>query len=203
MMIQKEVDYKKDDGKWQVLASKYLICRPWLTARVDKVKLPTGVVNDEYYVLEYPDWVNTIAITQSGQFVLIRQYRHALGETRFELCGGVCEKGETPLAAAQRELLEETGFGNGKWSDYMTISANASSMNNLTYCFLARDVEHISSQHLDKTEDLSVHLMSPEEVFRLLQHNEFRQALMVAPLWKYFATTNIPLLTKKSGEKSI
>ncbi len=202
-MIQKKVYHKDEDGKWQVLASKYLIRRPWLTARVDKVKLPTGVVNDEYYVLEYPDWVNTIAITKAGQFVLVRQYRHALGETRFELCGGVCEKGETPLAAAQRELLEETGFGNGKWSDFMTISANASSMNNLTYCFLAKDVELVSSQHLDKTEDLSVHLMSRKEVSRLLQGNEFRQALMVAPLWKYFATTGRPLSTMRPREKSI
>lgn len=184
----------KDDGKWEILDSKYLIRRPWLTARVDKVKLPTGVINDEYYVLEYPDWVNTIAITPQGEFVMVRQYRHALGETRFELCGGVCEKGETPLKAAQRELLEETGYGKGTWSLYMTISANASAMNNLTYCFIAKGVELISSQHLDKTEDLSVHVMTRQEVFQLLRNDEFKQALMVAPLWKYFALTGMPEL---------
>jgi len=42
-------------GKWKILDSKYIIKRPWLTARVDKVELPNGVVNPEYYVLEYPD----------------------------------------------------------------------------------------------------------------------------------------------------
>lgn len=46
---------EKNDRQWKVLESKYVIKRPWLTARVDKVQLPTGVVNDEYYVLEYPD----------------------------------------------------------------------------------------------------------------------------------------------------
>ena len=52
---------EKNDRQWKVLESKYVIKRPWLTARVDKVQLPTGVVNDEYYVLEYPDWINVIA----------------------------------------------------------------------------------------------------------------------------------------------
>ena len=66
---------KTNDRQWEVLESEYLIQRPWLTARRDKVKLPNGVVNDEYYVLEYPDWVNVIAITEDGRFVMERQYR--------------------------------------------------------------------------------------------------------------------------------
>ena len=52
---------KEDDKKWEILHSEYLIRRPWLTARRDCVRLPDGVVNDEYYVLKYPDWVNVIA----------------------------------------------------------------------------------------------------------------------------------------------
>ena len=43
---------------WVTLGSEYLVRRPWLTARRDCVRLANGVVNDEYYVLEYPDWVN-------------------------------------------------------------------------------------------------------------------------------------------------
>jgi hypothetical protein len=53
-------------------------------------------------------------------------------------------------------------------------------------------VERVAAQHLDKTEDLSVHLMNRKEVFQLLQADEFRQALMAAPLWKYFAITGMP-----------
>lgn len=86
--------------KWKTLSQRYLIEKPWLTARVDKVELPTGAVIDEYYVLEYPDWVNTIAITKEGKFVFVRQYRYALGKTVNELCAGVIEKGEEPMAAA-------------------------------------------------------------------------------------------------------
>ena len=172
---------------WKTLETEYLIREPWLTARRDKVELPTGVVLNDYYVLEYPDWVNTIAITREGDFVLVRQYRHALGVTSMELCAGVIEKDETPLEAAQRELLEETGYGKGTWQPWMTLSANPGTMTNLCHCFLATDVEKVDEQHLDLTEDLEVHLLSRQQVYELLLDNKLYQALMYAPLWKYFA----------------
>lgn len=83
----------KDKMDWEVLSSVYLIKRPWLTARKDCVKLPNGIVNDEFYVLEYPEWVNVIAITKDGKMVLVHQYRHGIRKTCYELCAGVCEEG--------------------------------------------------------------------------------------------------------------
>lgn len=177
---------KYEDRKWEVLHREYLYREPWFTARRDHVRLPNGQEIKDYYVLEYPDWVNTIAITRDGEFVMVRQYRHGIEETRYELCAGVCEPNETPLQAAQRELLEETGYGHGKWLPLMNISGNTSTTNNLTHCFLAIDVERISDQHLDDAEDLSVHLLSEQEIWNLLQNDQLRQSLMVAPLWKYF-----------------
>lgn len=195
---QKEKDEKKpappkdllrdtNDRKWEIKNSRYIIERPWLTARCDHVKLPTGAEIPEYYILEYPDWVNVIALTQEGKFVMVRQYRHGLQETRYELCAGVCEKGEDPLESAKRELYEETGYAGGHWEPWMTISANASTMTNLTHCYLAIGVERIAGQHLEETEDITVHLLSKEEVKKLLQTDEVKQSLMAAPLWKYFA----------------
>jgi 8-oxo-dGTP pyrophosphatase MutT (NUDIX family) len=176
-----------EDKKWTILKSEYLIQRPWLTARRDHVRFPDGRENPEYYVLEYPDWVNVIAITKDGQFVMERQYRHALGRTSYELPCGVMEKGEEPLEAIKRELLEETGYGGGEWQHLMDISANSSTMNNMTHCFLATGVEKISEPHLDATEELEVYLLSREKVWELLKTNQFVQALMVAPLWKFFS----------------
>ena len=97
----------ENDISWQTLSSEYLIKRPWLTARRDVVRLPNGVVQDEYYVLEYPDWINVIALTRDGRMILERQYRHALGETSYEIVAGVMEQGESPEEAARRGLLEE------------------------------------------------------------------------------------------------
>jgi len=176
---------EQDEVKWAILKSEYIIKRPWLTARRDEVELPDGRIIPEYYVLEYPDWVNVIAITRDGYFVMERQYRHAAGRTNFELPCGVMESGETPLEAARRELQEETGYGNGEWKELMTLSPNPSTMTNMTHCFLATNVEKICNQKLDATEDLSVHLLSREEVVDLLKRNDMIQSLMVAPLLKY------------------
>ena len=175
-----------EEKKWKVLSTEYLFRRPWLTARKDVVELPDGRVNPEYYVLEYPDWVNVIAITQDGEFVLNRQYRHGLGKTCFELPCGVIEEGETPEEAARRELLEETGFAGGEWTPWMTLSANPSTSDNLVHSFLAVGVSKVAGQSLDATEDIDVYLKSPEYVRQLLEENQILQALMAAPLWKYF-----------------
>ena len=115
---------KGESKRWTTLKSEYLVKRPWLTARRDMVQLPNGVINDEYYVLEYPDWVNVIAITADGQFVFVRQYRYGLGIDSVELCAGVAEPGETPEQSARRELQEETGYGGGKWTKLIEISQN-------------------------------------------------------------------------------
>lgn len=136
---------KQEDLSWKVLHSEYLFRCPWLTVRRDAVELPNGHTIPDYYVLEYPDWVNTIALTDDDQFVMVRQYRHGLRYTGYELCAGVCEKGETPEQAARRELLEETGFGGGTWQSLMDISGNTSTTNNLTHCFLATGVSSRTS----------------------------------------------------------
>ncbi len=172
---------------WKTLRSEYLMQRPWLTARRDEVELPDGRRMNEYYVLEYPDWINVIAVTTEGKIVLERQWRHALGEMSTEIVAGVMEAGETPLEAAQRELQEETGYVGGTWRKLMTLAPNSSTMNNHCHCFLAEGVEHNGKTHFDYTEDIEVMLRSREEVFSMLQQGVFHQALIVAPLWKYFA----------------
>ena len=178
---------EKKMEKWKVLGREYLYRRPWLTVRRDRVRLPTGAVNNEYYVLEYPTWVNVIAIDREGRFVMVEQYRHGLQEVFTELVAGVAEEGEAPLEAAQRELLEETGYAGGTWRLNTVLSANPGSQNNLSYSFIATGVERVAEQHLDETEDVAVRLLSRDEVLQLLRSDTLKQALMAAPLWKYFA----------------
>ena len=177
----------KEIKKWTTLESRYIIRRPWLTARVDKVQLPDGRINPEHYVLEYPEWVNITAIDKEGRFVFVRQYRHGMDMVLDELCAGVVEQGESPLNAAKRELAEETGYGGGTWREIMTIGQNPSICDNITHCFLAEGVEPIGDQSLDAGEDIAVLLLSRDEVDAMMYGNRQLQALMAAPLWRYIA----------------
>ena len=172
---------------WKTLKSEYLFKRPWLTARRDTCQLPDGRINDEYYVLEYPTWVHVLAITKEGEMVIIRQYRHGLGRTCFEIVAGCVEEGEDPLVAAKRELEEETGYTGGEWREVMQFSCNASAMNNITHSFQAFGVEKTADQHLDATEDIEIYTFSQDKVREMLQNGEFMQASMIAALYKFFS----------------
>ena len=105
---------KLENRKWRVLKSTPLLnLGPWLNVRQEVVELPNGTQIPAWFVMDFPNWVNVIAITKEGDFVMIDQYRHALGETHYELVAGVVDEGETPLQAAMRELSEETGYEGG------------------------------------------------------------------------------------------
>ena len=187
-MTKDKKQRNNEEMKWKTLSSKQLIDRPWMRVRCDKVQLPDGRVHEEYYVLSYPSWVNVIAETEEGDIILERQYRHGLDIVSTEICAGVMEEGETPLEAAQRELEEETGYGGGEWKEIMTVAPNPGVMDNLCHCFYAKRVRKTCEQHLDDTEDIDVFLCPKQEVKQMLIRGEFIQALMVAPLWKFFST---------------
>lgn len=178
--------FPDDPPPWKVLETRYVSNKDWYTVRVDRVELPTGAVIAEYWVSEYRPWVNVVAVTPDDQVVLIRQYRHGLGQVHFEIPAGTTDPGETSLeAAARRELLEETGYAGGRWSPLMTLSANPALQNNLTYTFLAEGVEKTAAPKLEASEDLRLHVTPFAELQALLDSGEIVQALHAAPLAKY------------------
>ena len=60
---------------WKTLSSHYVHKGPWATLRVDKCQMPNGTIVDEYFVLEYPNWANAVAVTEDNKIILVRQYR--------------------------------------------------------------------------------------------------------------------------------
>ena len=174
--------------KWKVIKSENILSLgTWLSVRQETVELPSGKQIPTWFILEFPDWINVIAITRDGHFVMEDQYRHALGQTCYELVAGVIDPGETPLQAAQRELAEETGYGKGTWELFMTLSPNPTNHNNLPYTFLARDVEKIGEPNQEATEEINVQILTRDDVRELLDRGMILQALHAAPLWKFFA----------------
>lgn len=178
---------RKEIKKWKCLSSEYLFQEPWLTVRRQRMELPDGTVVPSYYVLEYPAWICVVALTKEGKMIMVRQYRAGIEKVLLELCAGVVDPEDaTFMDAAKRELLEETGYGNGKWELYMTTSANPGTHSNVTYCFLATDLEKVEESHPEKTEDLSVELWEPERILEMLQKDEILQSMHASVLWKYF-----------------
>ncbi len=173
--------------KWKVLGSDYLLKSRWLKVRKDHVMMPSGVEMDDYFVLEYPDWVNVIAITDKGEFIIEQQYRHGTQTVDYELCAGTLEKNETALEAAQRELLEETGFAGGEWTLYCESAPNPAAMTNMNYTYIAMGVKYSGSRHLENTEDIKIDLLSYEELKQIVKEGKIKQGQMLAPLWKYIA----------------
>ncbi len=177
---------QNDEKKWTILESEYVIRNKFLTVRKDHIRQPSGVEIPDYWVLEYPEWVNVIAIDKEGRFIIERQYRHGVAQTLYEIPAGCVEKGEDPLEAAQRELSEETGYEGGTWQKLLTLCPNGTSMNNWAHCYVARNVEKKRDAHQEKTEDIDVLLLTKEEVFKMLTNGEFPHSTMAAPLWKFF-----------------
>lgn len=180
-------DDESDPGAWEVLESRHVVRRPpWLTVRQDRVRLPGGAVIEDYYVLEYPDWVNVIPVTPDGRIVLIRQYRHGARAVHYELPAGVRDADDADLeATARRELLEETGYAGGEWSRLSTLSANPATHTNFSHTFLARGVTRAREPSLEETEEISVRVVDPDELRGVLASGGVLQALYAAPLYQY------------------
>ena len=168
------------DLKWKLLSSEYLYRYDWFTARKDRCETNEGKIIDPYFVLEYPDWVNAVAITRDKKVIMVRQYRHAIGETIMEIPGGVLDATDaTPEAGMRRELLEETGYSFEKMEYLGKICPNPSTNTNYTHMFLATGGVETHLQQLDHNEEIEVYLMSIDEVKTLLKENKILQSLHV------------------------
>jgi ADP-ribose pyrophosphatase len=181
-----------DELKWEKLSSKYLVKEKWATLRVDTCRMPNGKLVDDYYVLEYSSWVNVVAITSDNQFIIVKQYRHAVSEVVTEIPGGVVDPGETPEEAVKRELLEETGYAFDKIEPLSSLYANPATGTNKTYAFLATGGKKIQDQDLDESEEIIVELVSLAELKELLFNNQIGQALHVSAI--FYALTKLGLL---------
>jgi 8-oxo-dGDP phosphatase len=154
-----------------------------LALRVDRVEMPDGRIA-EREVVEHHGAVAVVAVDDEGRVVLIRQYRHPLGERLLELPAGLIDiAGEDPLAAARRELAEETGLAAREWSVLVDVALSPGFTDEALRVYLARgltDTERPEPEH--EEADLELVRMPLGDAVRAALAGEIVNATAVAGL---------------------
>jgi 8-oxo-dGTP pyrophosphatase MutT (NUDIX family) len=166
--------------KWKILSSEYLFNDLWFKVRKDICETREGKIINPYYVYEFPEWATAFALTEDNKVIMVRQYRHPVGEVIIELPGGCVDDTDKDLQAAiARELLEETGYSFSSYESLGKISANPSTNTNWMHMFLAKGGKKVTEQKLDHNEEIIVELYSIDELKKMIRGNKIIQAMHV------------------------
>ncbi len=133
-------------------------------------------------LLESTEWGNVVPVRSDGKLVMIYQYRSGIGEITLEVPGGIVEKEEDSFTAAQRELMEETGYSSQNWIYLGAVQPNPAIHNHLCHHWLALDVEKTDEMALGEGEDIQVASLSVEEVRNEFIGGRLRHALALSAL---------------------
>jgi ADP-ribose pyrophosphatase len=166
-----------------VLGSREIYAAPpFLRLGVEKVRLPDGHVVEDFYKVEMPDYALVVPVLPDGRILLLRQYKHGVGEIGLHPPGGHVAAGEPPLAAVQRELLEETGYEADHWSDLGVYTCNANQGCGRAHFFVAGNARQVADPRSGDLEQMEVVLLSREELFQAMAAGEVNSLGAVAAL---------------------
>lgn len=166
--------------KWKTLSSEYLFNDQWFKVRKEICETPEGKIVDPYYIYDFPTWVGALPVTEDGKIVMVRQYRHALGETCIEIPGGCVDDTDKSFEeAVARELMEETGYTFSSYEYLGRISPNPSTNSNLLHMFLAKGGKKVAEQHLDGNEEIEIVLLTIDELKQLVREHKIVQAMHI------------------------
>jgi ADP-ribose diphosphatase len=159
-------------------------CRVFSVRRVRARSPRTGDAHD-FFAIDSSDWVNVVAITPDEHVVMVRQFRHGAARVTLETPGGLIDPGETPGAAAARELLEETGYAAAELVPLGAINPNPALFSNRLHGFLARGAQRVAEVRNDRTEETHVELVPLADLREQVRAGHVDHALVIAVAYLY------------------
>ncbi|HLL77044.1 MAG TPA: NUDIX hydrolase [Pyrinomonadaceae bacterium] len=168
-----------DSPAWRRVRSEPVAdCRVFRVRR-DISANPRGGAEHDFYVVEAADWINVIPLTDAEEVVMIEQYRHGSADVTLEIPGGMVDEGESPVEAAGRELIEETGYASNEIVALGRTRPNPAIQDNWLHTFLARGARPAHEPEFDGTEHCAVRLVPLAEVPALIAEGCITHALVV------------------------
>lgn len=174
-----------EPSRWVREGERSLVSTRVLDLRSIRFRHPVRGTEKEFIVAYAPDWVNVVAVTPDGYIVLVRQFRFGLDAFSLELPGGVIEKGEEPVAAAVRELREETGYGGGTVRLLGSVQPNPAIQNNRCHFVLVDGAVPTSPIDWDPDEEIQVKTLPIGETLAAARSGLIQHSLSVAALMFY------------------
>lgn len=171
---------------WQRLSERDGPALPLFDVRFHSLRNPRNDKVMDRLVLSSVDWVNLVAIDTEERCIMIRQYRFGVGYSTLETPGGMVDPGEEPQAAAERELLEETGYGGGTWRYLGAVEPNPAIHDHLCHHFLATGVRPVAQPEQGDGEHIDVLPMQRDEVISAARDGEIRHALALSALVRVY-----------------
>lgn len=161
--------------KWKTLERHVVLdMGKFLTVEKRTVELPNGRIIDDWPWIITPDYINVLAVTQDERFICFRQTKYAFAGDSLAPVGGYIEPGEEPLAAAQRELLEETGYKAPVWTSLHHYAVDGNRGAGTAHLFLAGGATRVAEPNADDLEEQELVLLSRPEIENALGNGEFR-----------------------------
>ncbi len=139
----------------------------------------------DFFIIEPTNWVNVIALTENKEIVLVQQYRYGTESLTIEIPGGMIDDGEAPQLAAQRELLEETGYEANSWQLIGCTDPNPAIQNNKCYTFLAQNAFFSKEPHLDSTEEIEIITTPFSKMPELVKQGKITNSLVITAFYHY------------------
>ena len=175
---------------WQTLSRELILnLPPFLKVEAHTIKLPDGEIIREWPFLISPDFVNIVVITEKDEYLCFRQTKYSVNGTTLAPVGGHLEPDEEPLAAAKRELLEETGYQAKHWENLGKFAVDGNRGNGNAHFFLARGAFPVAEPDADDLEVQQLLLLSRAEVEAAVLRGAFKvlpwQAIMAIALLRY------------------